>query len=290
MATRRRSNRYRKPEVNILFTTTSKTHQRKQLARYGLWAFLMACTLTAVGVGTHFAVEGFLRQAVYQNPRYALKQIVVEVKGGIQRKPVVQATKLVIGQNTMAIDLQQVEKNVEALPYVAQAQVRRQLPDTIVITVTERLPLARITSLRQDLNMKELFYVDADGVAISPQRNEPLRNLPEIVGGRFVDIDPGQRLDQPEVQSALNLLRLLDLTPLRTRFDVAQIDVNRPLAMQMTTRDGAQILFQLDNLPAQLDRLEQVIEYAENRSQQVATIDLTPERNVPVRFKIAANP
>ena len=109
MPIRRRSNRYRKPEVNILFTTTSKTHQRKQLLRYSLWAVALLCTLTAVGVGTHFAVEGFLRQAVYQNPRYALKQIVVETKGGILRKPVVQATRLAIGENTMAIDLHEVE-------------------------------------------------------------------------------------------------------------------------------------------------------------------------------------
>ncbi len=292
---RRTTNRVRRPEVNILFTTTSKKHQRKKLVQYGLLTLLMLGTLTAVGLGTHFAVEAFLSRALYQNPRYALKQIVVDAKGGIQRKEVVRASRLAVGQNTMTVDLQEVEQNLQKLPYVQSAQISRQLPDKIVITVTERLPIARIVSYRQDLNMNELFYVDRDGVAVRPQRNEPLRNLPELVNvdglrhSQFLDIDEGQRLDQPEVQAAVNLLKLIELTPLRARFDVAQIDLNRPLAMELATRDGARILFQLDNLSAQLDRLQQILDYAEDRGQQAATIDLTPARNVPVRFKIASN-
>jgi cell division protein FtsQ len=285
MPPRRRSNRIRKPDVNILFTTTGKRHRRRVLLRWGLLALAVCVTLTAAGIGTHLAVDSFLRHALYQNPRYALKQIVVEVKGSVPRKQVVQATRLVLGQNTMSVDLVEVEHNVEKLPYVAEAQVRRQLPDKIVVRITERMPIARIVSTRQDIAMQESFYIDRDGVTIKLQPNEIPRNLPEIVGDRLVDIEAGQRIDLPEIQAAVTLLKLIELTPLRTQFDIARIDMNRPLAMELQTRDGARIVFQLDNLPRQLDRLQQILDFANNRDRQLATVDLTPERNVPVRFK-----
>ncbi|MDE1170802.1 MAG: FtsQ-type POTRA domain-containing protein [Verrucomicrobium sp.] len=285
MSVRRRINRPRTSQAHILFATTGKRPSRQTLAKYGVAVLLLGLSLTAVGLGTHYVVEGFLRRALYENPHYALRQIVVDAKGGAQRKQVVQATRLQIGQNLMAVDLKEVEQNVDNLPYIAQARVQRILPDTIRVEVTERQPLARIVSQRTDLNMREVFYLDRDGVAVKPQANESLRGLPEIVGGPFVDVESGQRFDQPEVQAALGVLKQLELTPLRADFDVAWLDLSHPLAVSLMTRDGAQILFRLDNLSQQMERLQQIIRFAQARQRRVALVDLTPDRNVPVRFR-----
>ncbi len=285
----RRHNQFRRSETSILFTTTSKRHQRKVMTRYALWGLLCCVSLTAVGVGTHYAVDSFMRHALFENPTYALKRIDVDARGGLQRKQVLQAAGLRLGQNVMTLDLQQIEKNVERLPYVAEAQVQRQLPDRVSIRVTERLPIARIASRRTDLNMMEVLYLDRDGVAIKPQPNEPLRlNLPEIAGGPFNDVEPGQRFDaqnSPETAAAIFLLGQMELTPLRAQFDIAVLDVSHPLAIAMKTRDGVVVMFQLDYIPQQLERLQEILDFADSRARQLASVDLTPERNVPVRLR-----
>ncbi|HEY8965610.1 MAG TPA: FtsQ-type POTRA domain-containing protein [Candidatus Methylacidiphilales bacterium] len=280
--TARRRNRMRKAQAGILFaTTTGVRHQRKLWTKRTLLCGGVALSLVVVGVATHFAAGFLLDQAFYRNPRYALKSIVVDAKGGVQRKQVVAASGLFPGRNVMTVDLAEVERNVEHLPYVASAQVRRELPDKIVITVSERMPIARISD-----DLKLPLYVDRDGVTIKPFANEPLRTaLPEITGVHFTGVEPGQHLDQPEVLAAVQLLKCMELTPVRARIDVARLDLSHPLAIGVETRDGASILFQLRHLPQQLGRLEEVMDYAEGQGQQIASVDLTPDRNVPVRFK-----
>jgi len=276
-----RRNRPRRAN-NVLFaTTTGVRHQRRLWTKRTLLCGLVLLSLTLVGIATHYTAGFLLDQAFYKNPRYGLRHIVVDAKGGVQRKQVVAASGLALGRNVMTVDLAGVERNIERLPYVASAQVRRELPDRIVITVTERMPIARISD-----DLKLPLYVDRDGVTIKPMANEALRaNLPEIVGTRFTGVEPGQRLDQPEVLAAVQLLSCMELTPVRARMDVAKIDVSHPLAIEAQTRDGASVLFQLRYLPQQLGRLEEIMDYAESQGQQIASVDLTPERNVPVRFK-----
>ncbi|SDU28717.1 Cell division septal protein FtsQ [Verrucomicrobium sp. GAS474] len=277
-----RRNRMKKAQANVLFaTTTGVRHQRRLWTKRTLLCGAVCLSLTLVGIATHYAAGFLLNQAFYENPRYALKTIVVDVKGGLQRKQVIAASRLFTGRNVMTVDLAEVERNVEKLPYVASAQVRRELPDKIIITVSERMPIARIAD-----ELKLPLYVDRDGVTIKPMANEPLRtNLPEIVGTRFTGVEPGQHLDQPEVLAAVQLLKCMELTPVRARLDIARLDVSHPLAIGIETRDGASVLFQLRYLPQQLGRLEEIIDYAESQGQQIASVDLTPERNVPVRFK-----
>jgi cell division protein FtsQ len=277
---KRRQNRP-KAETNILFTTTSKAHQRKRLTRFGIWAGVLLLTLSTVGVATHFVVQEVMRRMIYENPRYALREVRVEVKGNIAKKQVLQAAGVVIGKNVMRLDLKQIQMNIEGLPYVGEAQVIRLLPDKLLLKVIERVPVARLTSLRTDLNMRELLYLDRDGIIIKPQVNEALRAVPEITGGRFRDLEPGLRIEQTEALAVLQLLRQLELTPLKAMLEVHHFDVSRPLTLTLVTNEGTAVLFRLDRLDAQLERLREILDYTTSRERQLVSVDLTPEQNVP---------
>lgn len=291
--------RQRNRQVNILYTSTRKTHSRKVLMRNGLLVALLLTTLTTVGILTHLAVTHFMQKAIYENPRYALKQIQIDVKGSISRRQIQQASGVVVGQNVMALNLQRIQQNVERLPYVAEAQVERQLPDKIIIRITERLPIAKLSLMNSELGAVETYYLDREGVLLRPRQGETIRQLPEITGLKATDYDPGQKIETPEVVAAINLLKLLESTPLepsigvahggpslRTEFDPHIIDVSHPLALKVYTTQGAVITFRLDYLEQQLQRLA---EARERVPEQIASIDLTPDLNVPVTTVSALN-
>ncbi len=78
----------------------------------------------------------------------------------------------------LATDLQAVRARLAALPWVADASVQRRLPDTLVIEVIERKPVALWQYQRQ------LHAIDVTGKVLTSERLERWNDLPLLVGAR----------------------------------------------------------------------------------------------------------
>uniref|UniRef100_UPI0013DBF2F7 cell division protein FtsQ/DivIB n=1 Tax=Sandarakinorhabdus rubra TaxID=2672568 RepID=UPI0013DBF2F7 len=76
----------------------------------------------------------------------------------------------------LATDLDAVRTRLAALPWVADASVQRRLPDTLVIEVIERKPVA-LWQYRQ-----HLAAIDITGKPLTDQRLERWNDLPILVG------------------------------------------------------------------------------------------------------------
>ena len=276
--------RKRQQQINILHATTQKRRSRKEVVRALLWVGGGIGSLAVTALTAHLLVGLVMKETLYENPRFTLKTIRVEAREGAPRRQIVQAAKVMPGQNIMRFDLKQIQANVERLPYVSEAVVERQLPDTLVIKITERQPLARLVGRATELGAAEVFYIDREGVVLRPRPGEALRNLPEITGLRITEFEPGQRLDQKPVLAALNLLKMMELTPLRASLDISAVDVSPPLALQASTAQGGMIQFQYDHQSQQLQRLTEITDWARQRQRHVRTVDLTLNNNVPVTF------
>lgn len=282
---RRPGSRLRHNEINVLLAATQQRHNRRKLARHAAWGLLLLMTLTGAGVATHFAMERLLSKALYTNPEYALKEIVVATRGDYSQRQIRQAAGVSNGDNLWTIDLVRVQHNIERLPYVAEARVEKHLPGKLVIKITERNPIVKVTAVTSDLGRSEVFYIDRDQYVIfKPRPGEAARPLPEIVGLRNRDLDAGVRISQPEVVVAISLLKALETTTLGSALDVQTIDVSQPLALKVTTRDGAVVFFRMDYISQQIHRLQEILEYAQSNNKQIRTVDLTLDRNVPVTF------
>jgi cell division septal protein FtsQ len=125
-------------------------------------------------------------------------------------------------------------------------------------------------------------------VLFKPRPGETVRPLPELTGLRNRDLEAGQKLDRPEILAVVSLLKEMELTPLRTALDIRSIDVGQPTCLKVTTAQGAVIYFRLTHMAAQLHRLTEILNIAMQRGQQIASVDLTLDRNVPVIFAQAS--
>lgn len=102
----------------------------------------------------------------------------VEIQGirHMPRLPVYTAA-LAGGTNAMLlVDLEDVRGRLQALPWVAEASVARRLPDTLVVEVVERRPIA-LWQYRQ-----RLVAIDASGKVLDHERLERFGTLPLVVG------------------------------------------------------------------------------------------------------------
>jgi cell division protein FtsQ len=79
------------------------------------------------------------------------------------------------GQSILRVPLEERRRQLEALPWVAQATIRRALPNTLEVEVTERIPIA---FLREESG---LSLVDGHGMVLENPLNEDF-HFPVVTG------------------------------------------------------------------------------------------------------------
>lgn len=122
---------------------------------------------------------------------------------GVQRlseADIVAASGITTGDHILLVDPDDVDTRVTALPYVETCTVQRMFPDTVLIDVEERVPVAVV------LVHNQAYEVDADRVVLrqlAAEADFPGPMITEVPG--LGSIEPGQVLAQKEVEHALNV-------------------------------------------------------------------------------------
>ncbi len=108
----------------------------------------------------------------------------------------------------LATDLHAIRDRLKALPWVADASVRRRLPDTLLVRVVERRPVAL-----WQLN-KTHYLIDIDGRVLPAADQVRYNDLPRVIG-------PGAQLKVREA------LALMAASPLAQDIDSARLMAGR---------------------------------------------------------------
>jgi cell division protein FtsQ len=240
----------------------------------------------AVGVvlGVRYGAKHFF----FENPDYQLSQIEFQTDGSLQREQILKATELHEGVNIFTVNLGKVRDRLQQLSQVDEVQVIRKLPGEIDIRIVERKPVAWITSAKQILDpfvSDVAFLVDARGVLMKEKKLLPeYLGLPSITGCTSESLEPGKIVESPEAKAALELVRLATASFMQTRFQIREIDVSKGYCLVVSDKNHTRITFGFDNLETQLQRLEQFLDYADDSKQELATVNLLVQRNIPVTF------
>jgi cell division protein FtsQ len=259
----------------------------------------MACGIligTICGVALLWcAGQWALDRFVYENSTFAIQKVEVQTDGVIAPEQLRKWTGIKSGANLIALDLAAVKRNLEMIPTVASVSIERILPRTLRIRVTERKPVAQVNVPRAggaNGIAVSVFQLDADGFVMLPldPRDRVIslaqitRQLPVITGVNIYQLQAGHRVDSPQVQSALRLIAAFAHSPMTGLVDLRRIDVLSPNAIVVTTEQGSEITFGLENLEQQLSRWRQVYDLGQRNNKTIASLDLAVENNVPVRW------
>lgn len=191
---------------------------------------------------------------------YALHVSEVRVVGVSTLSPndIITAANIRGGERILWTQMSRIARRVEAVPGVASARADRSLPATVVIRVTERVPVVR-------LDRHPGLVADPDGV-IFPYERE--RALPVLVGwsGRA---QPGARVDG---LSRLVLGAIAGL-PQSVRDGAQRIEVGRSVGLFLA--DGTEIRFgPPTDLDAKVRAALAVLDVAAARGEELAYVDV----------------
>jgi hypothetical protein len=229
-------------------------------------ALLVVLAIGAVGVNFALTSTGFRVEQVSvvgtQNP--ALVNYIEQM--GIQ------------GQNIFLVDTDALAARIEMMPLVALASVEKQWPNSVTVTVVERVAV-----LLWQTNWGT-YSVDRQGVVIAPV-NETLGadQLMTVLDTRGQAIRPGTRLNAADVAFALQVFAQLPRMTSITHFTLAYASVD----VAGTGAGGSYVVQDAGGWKAYLGsandanplgnrllELQQILVLAQKQQLNLATIDL----------------
>lgn len=286
-ANRRPINR-RKKRPQHLLDVNIRVHRAKSQRNQKIVLFLCKILLVlGVLVGVAYGAREGLNRMFFANPTYTVNHIDVDIEGTLNRDQVLQSAGLRTGVNVFSVKLPIARQALLDIPQVEEAEIQRLLPDTLKITIRERQPVARLVADRVQIDTLapvQTLMLDANGIVLKSRANLPeYTRLPVITGYPTDGLRLGKPVEAPEVMSALSLLKKTG-EELPGRYDIQVIDLSKGWCMEVTDHSRSAIRLSFDDIDMQIRRLGMLLDYCDKNHQQVATVNLTIKRNVPVTF------
>lgn len=175
---------------------TRRRFARRQWARRWLtWRYVVAVVVV-------LALVGGAIYAVYFSSALSVQGVEVSGAKSIEEKDVLAAADVPLGGPLATVDLVAIERRVAAIAEVRSVEVTRKWPHDVLITVTERQPVAvvrRGTLLRA---------VDVEGVLFGSPR-QARDGLPLIESAEDDGEDPAAGADPDVLKAAVTVVAAL---------------------------------------------------------------------------------
>lgn len=263
--------------VERYYQKKRKRQKRAKVVFFGLLFVLMIITLAILSMTVFFNAETIL---VEGNTRYTAEQLLE--KGG-----------LTVGQNLFRLDKFEVIDQMKTLPYVKEVTIKRKLPNTLTVTVTENQPVVWILSgaegalLNEEYRVLELVPLPAEEPAEEPAEPSVLETVPQLTQVTADAVTLGETVTFGETDYNGFLKRLYDGFLGQTDLNWAQVtevqffaryDIKVIYGKNVTIDFGA------------LDQAETKIQLAayllkENGTAQLAVVDVSDTERVYYRPK-----
>jgi hypothetical protein len=138
------------------------------------------------------------------------------------------------------------------------------------------------------------LLVDSAGVAYPcpPRQWDVARELPVVwlPAREGEPLDAGKPVRQPELARCLRLLAAVCGTDPRSARAIERIDQPNSWSLDLTTRDGTVATFGLSDHGRQVADLASALDHAARQGYSIATINLIPQRNIPITTRAGTQP
>jgi len=236
-----------------------RARRRARLRRVAGLVAVVGLSLLALGAGGRWLLT---------TQRFAVAR--VEVRGASRMSPeqVMAAAAIPRGTNIFRLDTVDVIDRIEALPEVRRADIVRELPNRVVISVEERRPFTLVHGGR-------LHWMDEEGRLLGASPSAVSSPLPVISGLTADELASMRTSPGPKARAAIAVIRALLRSGGGLTAEISEIDMSRREGPVLYTIDGVEVRLGSEDWEERLARLEGVL-------TQVATQDV---RAVDLRFR-----
>jgi cell division protein FtsQ len=197
--------------------------------------------------------------------RFPIKNVKIFGVQHLDHQEVQTLIEPLVKNGFFAVDIERIKESVMQLPWVAQVIVRRVWPDSVVVAVTEKTPIA----LWNDTSL-----LSSAGDLFSPATPTYPANLPKLAG------PAGEQLLMAQYYAKMNTI----LAPLN--FKIARLELTPTMTWSITLDNGMKLNVGHKDILTRLDHFVKVYsKIVGDRVAEVDYIDLRYPNGMAVRWK-----
>jgi cell division protein FtsQ len=152
--------------------------------------------IVVVGVSVVMLI-GYL--VALSTPIFKLEDVAFQGLKKVSQAELMKKGGLENGVNLLSLNLSNVKKNMESLPWVKNVSLHRELPNKLQVVVSEFQPVFLV------LVQQELYYLDSQGILFKKAKGDDGVSLPLLTGLGKKDWTPAGQLATPVLQELLTL-------------------------------------------------------------------------------------
>jgi cell division septal protein FtsQ len=270
-------------------TKLAKSRTRARTSRFMAGLFLVALVVGGVASGIWYLDKGPkpVSSKIKANP---IEEIVLLTDGVLSDEWINRRLQIPAETGLMEVDIQAIKDRLEADGQVAAATISRRFPSTLVVSLSERAPVARVVTQGAD-GLGNVFLVAVDGFVYRGfgYDSQQLEVLPFLDGIRLVrrgdGFEPISRLD--DVVTLFSVAR--QMAPhLCRQWRIVVLD-RRPFIV-VRTREVKEIIFEPGAYRQQLARLDYILDYYQSTpDDRPSRIDLSFKNQAAVELAVDQN-
>jgi cell division septal protein FtsQ len=201
----------------------------------------------------------FYHHAHHMRPLYPIQKVVFIDNKHLTDEELKEFTGVQVNKSLLTVSCREVSRHMLKSPWIKSANVRREFPGILSITIKETEPFALL-----DMN-EHLFLVDEKGKILEELKDDAVPFLPIIVS------DPDKEKDG--FSEALHLVRLLNDKGLTSGKGHIEVIAHKPHELRIEM-DETVVKIGAGGYDEKLERLIQLEEDLKDRNIPVDYIDL----------------
>ncbi|MCW1886075.1 FtsQ-type POTRA domain-containing protein [Luteolibacter flavescens] len=240
--------------------------------------------LGAAAWGVKYGID----RGLLENEKFQLQAIELTPNPAIDERRLVQVAGIDLNGSLFDCDAEEIEAKLRALPELATVSVRREFPGTLIVQVTARTPHVWVSSPSHGIPARDPqagLLVDKKGFAFHcpPDMRDDVSGLPVFELGEGGEAPAaGKLVEHPEFSRLNRLYQVACGRIDRADQWIDTLRQSRAWSLELVSHEGTRASFGLGDHERQMSDLHAALVHAREQDQHIASIELIPERNIPV--------
>ena len=207
---------------------------------------------------------------------FQVKRIEVEGNQKVSREAILSLARMEEMSNLFTVKLAEVAGRIGSHPWIEQVRVSKVFPNTMVIQVEERKPIAI-------LQLEELYYIDAKGWVFSSVGEKDRYDYPFLTGltRQSLERDPEAK---HLIAKGLEFLRTVEKEKTPPLDQISEIHMERTFGIDCFTQaEGVEVRMGWEQFGEKLKRLPLIWTDLRTRGVSAASIDCSDMKRMVVK-------
>jgi len=227
------------------------------------------------------------------NEEYKLQDINLVTNGTFSKQRIVEVTRIKQDATLFSIDPEFMEGELESLPEVVNATVKRSMPNHLNVTIKERVPVAYLHAPYADCyadQEKKRYLIGQDGFLFPCEGilKKVAIGCPTVIvekGPEFA-FKSGEKMLHEEALRAQSLISDHNKLVEDQEWKLISVTVVDFYTLVAEYDDGLLVTYGMYDHERQVQDLLDLRKHATLSNRELQWIDLRPKRNIPGQYKI----